>query len=134
MTRIDIQSTGLLTEEMIETLVRTFYKRIQNHKILGPIFAGVIDGDWEPHLQKMCLFWSSVMLKTGAYDGRPMVVHKRVAEQANPPLHAEHFDEWLDLFRQTSNDIFDKELADHFIDKAERIAESLRLGIFYRIA
>ena len=55
-----------------------------------------------------------------------MVVHKRLAEQAKPPLHAEHFDEWLDLFRQTSNDVFDKELANHFIDKAERIAEMER--------
>ena len=63
MTRIDIQPTGILTEDMIETLVRTFYARIADHATLGPIFAAEIDGDWEPHLKKMCSFWSSVMLK-----------------------------------------------------------------------
>jgi hemoglobin len=134
MTRIDIQSTGVVTEEMIETLVRTFYSRIQEHQILGPIFANEIDGDWEPHLQKMCSFWSSAVLKSGSYDGRPMVVHKRLADKQVTPLRAEHFDEWLQLFKETASDIFSAEVADHFIEKAERIADSLRLGIFYRVA
>lgn len=134
MTRIDIQPTGILTDDMIETLVRTFYARIAEHETLGPIFAAEIDGDWEPHLQKMCAFWSSVMLKSGTYDGRPMVVHKRLADKKVQPLHAEHFGEWLDLFKETAHDVFDSTLAEAFIEKAGRIADSLRLGIFYRVA
>jgi hemoglobin len=119
---------------MIETLVRSFYTRIQTHETLGPIFEHEIAGDWEPHLQKMCHFWSSAVLKSGKYDGRPMIVHKRLADKSDAPLEAEHFDEWLDLFTETASDLFSADIAEHFTEKAARIADSLRLGIFYRVA
>ncbi|UTW56286.1 group III truncated hemoglobin [Kordiimonas sp. SCSIO 12610] len=133
MARIDIEPTGRLSEGMIETLVRTFYGHIQTHDTLGPVFEHEIAGDWEPHLQKMIAFWSSAMLKTGAYDGRPMVVHKRLSDKATLPLREDHFEEWLALFKATVFELFEDDIAEQFMEKAGRIADSLRLGIFYRI-
>ena len=65
--------TGI-DEAMIERLVRSFYVRVREDAILGPIFAAKIE-DWEPHLQKMFAFWSSVALMSGRYHGQPMARH-----------------------------------------------------------
>jgi hemoglobin len=63
-----IQAETGIDEAMIERLVRSFYARVRDDGILGPIFAAKIE-EWEAHLQKMFAFWSSVALMTGRYHG-----------------------------------------------------------------
>lgn len=116
-----VAQTGI-DEGMIEKLVRSFYARIQKDESLGPIFAARIS-DWEPHLERMCAFWSSVVLMSGRYHGRPMQKHLPL------PIDAEHFDRWLNLFEDTALEVCPPRAAAHFIDRAHRIAESLELGI-----
>ena len=60
---------------------------------------------------------------TGRYDGRPMRPHLLL------PLKAEHFDRWLALFEQTARDIFSAEIAEAFLNRARRIADSFEMGI-----
>lgn len=50
-------------QAMIERLVRTFYTRVRDDARLSPVFAARI-ADWEPHLARMCDFWSSVIPKS----------------------------------------------------------------------
>ncbi len=119
----------LTDEAEIERVVRDFYGRIRADDVLGPIFDRVIGDDWEPHLQKMFAFWSSVMLMSGRYKGQPMVAHIRL-KQVRP----EHFDIWLTLFEATVTDNCTSETAAAFLDKARRIAESLKLGMFFNPA
>jgi hemoglobin len=107
---------------MIARLVDAFYERVRADPLLGPVFADRIE-DWDPHLAQMRLFWSSVVLMSGAYHGRPMPKHLPL------PVDARHFDRWLDLFEATAADICPPVAADHFIERARRIAESLELGI-----
>jgi len=71
----------------------------------------------------MCDFWSSVALMTGRYHGTPMAKHLPL------PVDAEHFDRWLALFEETAREICPPKAADHFIERARRIAESLEIGI-----
>lgn len=118
----DITERTSITEAMIEHLVRSFYHRIRADPHLGPIFEARIS-DWETHLGRMCAFWSSVALMTGRYHGRPMEKHLPL------PVDARHFDHWLTLFRQTARDVCPPVAAEHFIERAGRIAESLELGI-----
>src|SRR5690606_40271235 len=80
------EQTGI-DESMIEQLVRGFYARIREDALLGPIFNARIS-DWEPHLQRMCNFWSSVVLSSGVYHGQPMRMHLPL------PVEARHFDRW----------------------------------------
>jgi truncated hemoglobin YjbI len=82
-------ATGI-TEAMIERLVRGFYAKVRSDPALAPIFDARIQ-NWEPHLQKMCAFWSSVTLMSGRYHGTPMVKHMPL------PVDACHFDRWLEL-------------------------------------
>jgi len=111
-----------IDEPMIEVLVRRFYDRIRADALLGPVFKTRIR-DWEPHLQRMCAFWSSVALMTGRYHGTPMAKHLPL------PVDAERFDRWLALFEETAREICPAKAANHFIERARRIAESLEIGI-----
>lgn len=115
------RETGI-DEEMIERLVRRFYEAVQADPLIGPVFAARIT-DWEPHLQKMMAFWSSVALMSGRYHGQPMQVHMPL------PVNADHFDRWLALFERAAAEICPPKAAAHFLERARRVAESLELGI-----
>lgn len=111
-----------ITEASLARLVQTFYGRAREDELIGPIFNAAV-ADWDHHIGKITDFWSSMMLKTGRYDGRPMRPHLRL------PLQGAHFDRWLQLFESTANDIFSAEIAQAFILRARRIADSFEMGI-----
>jgi hemoglobin len=113
--------TGI-DEPMIERLVRGFYRKVRSDPLLGPVFEVRIQ-DWEPHLQRMCAFWSSVALMSGRYHGTPMAKHMPL------PVDADHFDRWLELFEETALEVCPPAAAAHFVELARRIAASLELGI-----
>jgi hemoglobin len=109
---------------MIRDVVHAFYGEIRSDPALGPIFNRAIGDEWEPHLAKMCDFWSSVLLMTGRFKGSPMTVHARIAD-----IRPTHFARWLHVFRQTAERLCRPAAAALFIEKSEMIAQSLRLGI-----
>jgi hemoglobin len=113
--------TGI-DEAMIELLVDRFYARIRADALLGPIFAARI-ADWAPHLAQMRAFWSSVVLMSGSYHGQPMQKHMPL------PVDGQHFDRWLALFETTARETCPPAAADHFIERARRIAQSLELAV-----
>jgi len=112
-----------ITEELIQALVAHFYARVRRDDMLGPIFNRAI-ADWPEHLAKLSAFWSSVTLMTGKYKGQPMVVHAGIAEITDA-----HFARWLELFKASARELCPEPAAALFIDRANRIAESLKLGI-----
>ena len=112
-----------IDEALIATLVDRFYAAVRRDAILGPVFEARIE-DWDAHLLKLQAFWSSVVLMTGRYKGRPMPVHAAIAE-----LSLDHFERWLQLFAETAREVCPPQAAALFIDRSERIAESLQLGI-----
>jgi len=112
---------------MIRALVHGFYARVRQDAAIGPIFNDAIGEAWDAHLAKLCDFWSSVMLHTGRFQGRPMATHMRLKG-----VRPEHFERWLTLFRQTAREICPAESAVLFIDRAETIARGLQMGMFYR--
>ena len=113
-----------IDEALIERVVRGFYGKVRDDAMLGPVFESVIK-EWEPHLRTMMDFWSSVLMMTGRYHGRPMPKHMRL------PIGKDHFARWLTLFEQTVHEECDGEAAALFIDRAHRIANSLLLGLSY---
>lgn len=118
----DIQNRTGIDEAMIERVVRAFYARVREDDLLGPVFDSRIE-NWELHLQRMFAFWSSTTLMSGRYSGRPMEKHLPL------PVDAQHFDRWLTLFVKTAQTECPPIAAEIFIDRAERIATSLELGI-----
>jgi len=117
-----------ITEATIARLVDEFYAKVRRDPELGPVFARAIpDHAWPAHLARMYAFWSSVMLTSGRYKGDPLAVHRRVAGIESPLFH-----NWLDLFEATAASLFIPPLAEAFAVKARRVAESLRIALFYR--
>ena len=116
-----VERTGI-DEDMIKRLVHAFYDRVRKDKLLGPIFDTRIV-NWGLHLERMCAFWSSVALMSGGYHGQPMAKHLPL------PVDGRHFDRWLQLFRESVHEVCPSSAAAHFVERAERIAESLELGI-----
>jgi hemoglobin len=118
----DLMARTGLDDAILIRLVHGFYDRVRTDPLLGPIFASRVD-EWGPHLEKMVDFWSSVALMTGRYHGAPMPKHLPL------PVEAEHFDRWLDLFRQTAIEVCPLEGAALVIDRATRIAASIHMNI-----
>ena len=118
----EVKARTGIDEAMIQRLVHGFYSRIRIDPVLGPIFAARIK-EWDPHLARMCAFWSSVVLMTGRYHGRPMEKHALL------PVSGAHFDRWLRLFADTAREMCPPAAAEHFIDRARMIGASLELGI-----
>jgi hemoglobin len=116
-----------ISEDSIRQLVDAFYVKVRLDPELAPIFARAIPGDWQPHLTKMYAFWSSVMLTTGRYKGNPVVKHLVI-----PGIRPHLFERWLALFDDTCGELFDEGISEQFRVKAARIAESLKLALFYR--
>lgn len=114
-----------VTELMIRDLVHAFYVRARRDPLLRPIFETEVQ-NWNSHLDTMCAFWSSVILVSGRYSGHPLGPHLRIAV-----LGKTHFARWLELFKGTASELCTAEAAALFIDHAERIAQSLQLGIAF---
>lgn len=117
------------TEDQIEDLVAAFYARIRRDPELGPIFRNAIGEDWTAHLKTMCSFWSSVMLTSGKYKGRPIPAHLKLSG-----IEPQHFARWLALFEATSAELFSPPLATAFVERAKRIAESFKLAFAFHAA
>ncbi|MCG2839852.1 group III truncated hemoglobin [Sandaracinobacter sp. RS1-74] len=117
-----------MDEDGLRRLVHAFYARVRADAELGPIFNDAVH-DWPEHLQTLSDFWSSVMLTTGRYKGRPMPAHLKHRDRITPEL----FGRWLRLWAETSDELMQPEVAAALQAKAARIAESLQMGLFFRL-
>ena len=115
-----------ITEAALAALVSAFYAKVRRDPLIGPVFNGAID-DWDAHLPKLQSFWSSVMLGTGRYKGRPMPAHIKHGDAISPAA----FERWLGLWRETTDELLEAGPAAALQEKAGRIAESLSLGIAF---
>lgn len=114
-----------LDEPLVRVVVDDFYAKARRDPVIGPIFNRVIpDEDWPAHLDKITSFWSSMLLGTGTYAGRPMPKHLAIGD-----LGDQHFERWLSLFKETVDRTCPPAVAALFVDRAERVAHSLRLGL-----
>jgi hemoglobin len=104
---------------MIERLVAEFYRRVRQDRLLGPIFDAAVD-DWDRHLSRMRDFWSSVVLMSGHYKGKPVLVHAML-----PGIIPAHFRQWLALFDATAIDVCPAKRSSSIVPGGSRIRCSL---------
>ncbi len=116
-----------LDKKLINTFVQTFYGHIRKHPVLGPIFEERLANHWGEHMEALTNFWMTVLGGIPSYKGNPMQVHQQV-----PGIEASHFPLWLDLFAQTAREELPTPIAETAIEKSQRIAKSLQLGLFFK--
>lgn len=123
----DADRISELSEAALSRLVRQFYATARLDPALGPVFAGAVS-DWEPHIERVTAFWSRAMLGSPGYSGNPLAAHLKHA------LTPEMFDCWLTLWGAAVDAVFAAEAAEALKSRAALIAESLKLGLFFRPA
>lgn len=104
------------TEADIQTLVDRFYDKVNQDELLAPIFNEVAAVHWAAHLPTMYDFWSSILLGTARYKGRPFPKHLPL------PVGKPHFQRWLQLFYATVTEHFAGPTAEQAKIKALNIA------------
>lgn len=90
-------------------LVNTFYHSVKENKILGHIFNDVAKINWDTHLPKMYSFWASLLLAEYSFSGNPM--EKHIALSRITSMTEVEFSEWLLLFTNTVDNLFEGEIA-----------------------
>ncbi|TNB48249.1 group III truncated hemoglobin [Martelella lutilitoris] len=114
-----------ITAALIRTVVTEFYAKARKDAPLGPVFRRVVpDERWAAHIAKITDFWSSVFLKTGRYQGRPMPEHLAI-----PEISDVHFRRWLKHFGETTEEECPPETAALFREWATKIADAMRINI-----
>lgn len=107
----------------IKLLVDTFYGKVRANEVLGHIFEKRIQDNWPTHLDKMYRFWQTILLEARTYSGTPFAPH------ATMPINAEHFENWLVLFHQTVDDLFEGKVADEAKWRANKMAELFQIKL-----
>ncbi|NDI84351.1 preprotein translocase subunit TatC [Undibacterium sp. B2R-29] len=121
------EAAEAVSEEQVIQLVRRFYERVQQDKELSAVFEAAIPAaKWPQHLAQMVDFWSSIMLSSGRYHGKPVQAHMRHVTSIQPEM----FVSWLGLWSQTCTELLVPELAEAMLSKAENIAKSLQFSLF----
>jgi hemoglobin len=95
------------TRAGIDRLMIAFYAKATTDDLIGEFFTDVVPFDLRHHLPVIGDFWESVLLGTQAYRAHnrsPLQLHAEL--DALQPLHSEHFDRWLELFRETVDELF----------------------------
>ncbi|HQU97728.1 MAG TPA: group III truncated hemoglobin [Nitrosomonas sp.] len=117
-----VPDPNLFTEEDVSALVHNFYAKARKDPDLGPIFESHVI-DWDAHFVQMTNFWSAQLRGTSRFRGAPMPKHI-----ALPDLRAELFERWLQLFRQTTEELGNPALQYHANSIAGFIATRLWQG------
>lgn len=124
---VSLPGPGGLDEAMIRRVVTGFYDQVRRDPLIGPVFTGAIAVDaWDAHLDRMCAFWSSMLLQSGRYEGRPLRPHLLL-----DGIGDAHFERWLALFGETVEAVCPPPIAALFRDRALRVARSFRLSIAF---
>lgn len=106
-------------EAEIADLIATFYGRVLQDALLGPIFNKHVK-DWDAHFPRMQDFWASVVYKVGRYAGNPLQVHRALGD-----LDASHFQRWLMLWEQTVQDQVKSDIGPSLILNAQRMGQAM---------
>ncbi|MEO8532168.1 MAG: group III truncated hemoglobin [Flavobacterium sp.] len=116
----DISSLG-----DIKLLVNTFYAKVQDDDLIGPIFNERMLGRWPEHLEKMYRFWQTILLEVHTYSGTPFPPHKHL------PVNQAHFDRWMEIFTATVDFLFVGRLAEEAKIRAANMAYMFNYKIEY---
>ena len=106
-----------------------FYKKAIADKEIGPFFIhelgnDITNEDWEYHIGLLVDFWMAVLLNKGPYWGNPSGAHFGI-----PHLKRVSFIRWIELFSETTDEIYVADLSRRFQEEGMRLAEGFMLDL-----
>lgn len=104
----------------IVLLVDTFYIKVKKDKVIGHFFNEVVNLSWDVHMPIMYNFWESVLMHTAAYKGNAMETHINLDRKS--AMAQAHFDQWIKLWDETVEELFEGPKAVEAMQKAKSMA------------
>lgn len=117
-----------INKEAIDELMEIFYEKIRRHKELGEIFnakIGTGNKEWTAHKAKISNFWQGMLLGQGDYNGQPLKAHLELE-----PFPQTLFTSWLTLFEESLNKLFNEEMKNVILQRAEMIAQNFQRVLY----
>lgn len=108
-------------------LVDLFYEQILVDETIGHIFTDVVEIQLDKHMPVMYDFWCSILLREQSYQGNVMLKHIALSKQVE--LSKEHFDQWVLLWNNTIQSLFEGPIA----EEAMRRAEAMKQLMMYKV-
>ncbi|MEL6810388.1 MAG: group III truncated hemoglobin [Bacteroidota bacterium] len=121
--------TDIQSREDVYMLVSTFYGKVRENDLLGPIFNRAITY-WEQHFEHLTDFWESNLFFRKTYQGDPIGKHIAVDEAEGGSINEMHFGIWLNLWFETIDELFVGEVAQIAKNRARNMGTFIHLKIF----
>jgi len=119
------------SREDINVLVNTFYAKIRKDDLLGPIFNSHIPEEkWPEHLDKLTDFWETNLFGVARFKGSPTQKHLNVDKNLNHTVDQKHFGQWLQLWFETIDELYEGEHALKAKEAARRMAHGQFMTIW----
>lgn len=115
--------------EDVFKLVSIFYEKVRKNEHIGPIFNEIIK-DWPEHLEKLTDFWETNLFLVRKFRGNPMTAHVSVDQKFDHTIEMRHFGEWLNMWYQTLDELFDGEKANLAKNRARNMSTHLFMNIY----
>lgn len=115
--------------EDVFKLVDTFYQKIRSDELLSPIFESHID-DWPKHLNRLTDFWETNLFFVRKFKGNPLLKHQIVDASTDYTINELHFGTWLNLWFETTDELFIGEKAEMVKNRARQIGTFFHVNLF----
>lgn len=114
--------TNEITKENLNKMVVRFYAKIINDDLVGPFFIEKLGDNlnnnlWKPHIELLTNFWASITLGEQNYRGNPLAPHLQING-----LERSTFEQWLNLFFETLDSIYEPQISNFFKERSTIIA------------
>ncbi len=112
----------------IYLLVRKFYKELLNDDLMHHFFEDFTNpSHLEKHLQILVNFWDNILFYSGTYKKNAIQPHLEL--HLKKPFEIKHFQQWLFLFKNTVDELFQGENAHTTKSRAMAIATVMQIKI-----
>jgi len=112
----------------IELLIRSFYNKALVDEQIAFIFTDIAKINLDVHFPHLFDFWENILLKPNGYKRDVMKAHLDL--NIKVALTAEHFQQWLKLFHETVDELFEGEKANAAKNKATSIATVMQVKLY----
>ena len=102
---------------------------MRKNEQIGHFFNETID-DWPAHLEKLTDFWETNLFLVSKFRGNPMRAHKEVDQKFDNSIEQKHFGEWLNMWYQTLDELFEGERANIAKNRARNMAHNLFMNMY----
>ncbi|OUS32143.1 hypothetical protein A9Q99_01690 [Gammaproteobacteria bacterium 45_16_T64] len=116
------------TVKNIDAFVHSFYQKLLDDEVMSPLFLKHAAIDVTEHLPTISLYWQKMLWGDTQYNNHMMSMHRKI--DAKHTFNEQHYQRWLDYFKQTASESYDG----FYTNKALRIAEKVVANMMKHIS